>query len=86
MGHLYPSVKDAGLAKDDVFGVYFVFAEGTLAIDKPYEVHHPAAAIGEVGYHTLLAGAHLKRLEAQNIAAHLYERHVARQLLDAVES
>ena len=64
MRHLYPSVEDCGLSEDHVFRIHLVLGEGILAIDEPDEVHHPAAAVGEVGHHTFLPAVHLEGFKA----------------------
>ena len=84
MGDVDASVKDVRTSEDDIFLADGVVLFRVFAAIKPSEVHDLAAPVSKVGHHTLLAGTHLKRLEAQDAAFDLYKRHVAIQFADAV--
>ena len=84
MAELDAVVEDGGLAEDEIVRADTVVLLGILAAStEPYQIHH-TGTVAEVGDDALLASAHLKGLEAQDVAYDLYERHVARQLVDGV--
>ena len=83
MPYLYAVVEDRRLAEDHVLGAYLVLRHGLFGVVEPYQVHD-AGAVGEVGHDAQLARPHVELLETQDAPHDLYERHVARQLVDGV--
>ena len=86
MYQLDAAVEDLRTTEDNIFCTYLIFLEGAISIVEPGEVHYLAVAVGEVGDDTLLASPHLEGLKAEDVALHLYKRHVARQFTDGIES
>ena len=85
VGDIDASVVDVRSSEDNILRTYFILLLGIFAAIEPCQVHHLPAAVREVSHHAFLAGTHLERLETQDVAFHLYERHVACQFADAVE-
>ena len=86
MRHVDASVIDVWSSENDIFLADGIALFGIFAAVEPREVHHLARPVGKVGYDAFLAGTHLEGLETEDVAFHLYERHVARQFADGVET
>ena len=81
MSKLVAPVIDGGLAEHDIFGVHLIVLRNLLGVHEPHQVNNPRP-ISHVCHNTFLPRSHIKLLEAQNLPFHLYERHLAGELID----
>ena len=84
MGEVYAIVEYRRLSKNQILNTYLIVLLGVFATIKPSKVAD-ACAIGEVGYHTLLARAHCESLETKDMSDNLNKRHVAGEFVDSVD-
>ena len=83
MHHVYSSVEQGGLSKNDVLRTYFVVSARVFASVEPCEIHK-VAPVGEMGDDALTARSHIKSLETENPASYLHKRHLGVHLLNRV--
>ena len=76
---------DGGSSEDDIVFLYRIVSCDILRPREPNQIDY-ASAVGEIGNHPFLAGADREFLEAENLSANLHERHVGRQLVDAIDT
>ena len=80
------AVKDIRSSEDDILRPNLITLFGIFPPVEPGEVHHLPAAVGKMSDHPFLAGTHLERLETEDMSLHLYERHVACEFPDVIET
>ena len=83
MGKVDAVIKDGRLSEYQILRAYFVILFSVFAAIKPSQVAD-ARPIGKVGHDTLLMCTHWESLETQNLAHHLYKRHVASQFVNGI--
>ena len=85
MGKLETSSEDGGTPEDNVFLANLVLLIYILSAAKPHEIHN-TRAVAEVGDDAFLPDTGGELLKTEYAALYLHERHVARQLADAVNT
>ena len=81
---LVTALEYSGLAEDDVFLSRLVVGVDEFGAVEPHQVYH-TMSVGEVCHDAFLPWSHGKLLETQYAAFDLDERHVARQLVNAID-
>lgn len=85
MSKLETSSEDGGTPEDNVFLANLVLLIYILSAAKPHEIHN-TRAVAEVGDDAFLPDTGGELLKTEYATLYLHERHVARQLADAVNT
>ena len=85
MRELEATAIDGGTSENDVFDTHLITVVDVFRGIEPNQIHH-AMSVGKMGYDALLACAHSKLLECQDMSFDLHKRHIAPQLVDGVDT